>query len=126
MPRRYRTGKMHLGSGLANKETRVLLPQFLNDFADYQVDMDVANTMAYNNVRWFSLLLRTDVTETDGVVKLNDAYNTLGAPRHNDSRRSGDLRHCRRQQQECEGRLSLQYWVNRPGTAGRRKATLCT
>lgn len=72
-------GKLYVGNGVVSKDTYVLLPEYLDAFSDYVVDMDFKQTFVCdkNNGRFAGLLVRVNRNTAGDTTTFGDAYYTL-------------------------------------------------
>lgn len=76
-------GKLYVGNGVVSKDTYVLLPEYLDAFSDYVVDMDFKQTFVCdkNNGRFAGLLVRVNRNTAGDTTTFGDAYYTLARRR---------------------------------------------
>ena len=61
-------GTLYLGNGVVRTPTYVYLPEFLDSFGDYLVDMDAKQTFVFNNVQTCGVVLRADRETTEAGI----------------------------------------------------------
>lgn len=71
-------GKLYMGNGIAlSSRTYVLLPEFLDAYSDYVVDMDFKQSYSFNNLMYCGILVRVDRNTAGDITNLTNAYGTM-------------------------------------------------